>query len=301
MKVLVTGGFGLIGSRLLEIWGNKYDLVVLDQVDESSKYPHISFRKIDLTDKEAVAAALFEEKPDYVLHLAAYVDVEKAEVERDLCWEVNVNMTRNLAEAARDQKSRFIYISTGFVFDGKKDSYLEDDPESPVNYYGLTKAEGERTLKKTDLNLCILRINFPYRTKWEKKSDTIRWMVPKLQNGEEVTLVNDQFISPTFIDDLTQVIDQVITKNATGTYHVCASDCLSFFEIGKKVAAEFGVDEALVKETTLDDFLLKTGRKAGQPRRSCLLSKKVEEQLGVKLTTFSEGLKKVRESYEESY
>lgn len=297
MKVLMTGGFGLIGSRILEIWNGKYEVVVADLVDESDKYKNVTYTQVDITQKEEIAALIFDQKPQVVVHLAAFTDVEKAENDRDLAWEVNVNATRNLAEVSRDNGCHFIYLSTGFVFEGKKESYSEEDAPNPVNYYGLTKMEGERTLLKSEVPLTILRINYPYRGKWAKKSDTVRWMIDKMQKEEEVTLVNDQHISPTFIDDLAAVLDGVIEKRLTGTYHVTGGDCLTFVEIGKLLAEQFKVSTDLVKEISLNDFLVKSGRKAVQPVWSCLVVNKIEKALGIKMTKFGDGAKKIRESY----
>ena len=299
MKLLITGGFGLIGSRLLEIWGNKYDITVLDRTDSTGTFKHVRFLEVDIINQEMVKKVVKEEKPDFLLHLAAFTDVEKAEVERELCWDLNVNATSYLATSAQEVGCQVVYLSTGFVFEGSKEGYREDDSEGPVNYYGLTKLEGERALRKILPQACVLRINYPYRTKWEKKSDTVRWMVPKLLNGEEISLVDDQFISPTFIDDVAEVLDKVFENKTSGVYHVAHDECLSFFEIGQKLAHILGVDTKLVKPAKLEELLLKLGKKAAQPRQSCLVSTKIEQEFGVKMTSIQDGLQKVKESYEE--
>lgn len=299
MKLLITGGFGLIGSRLLEIWGNQYEITVLDMTDSTATFKNVTYLEVDITQEAQVKKVVLDVKPDWIAHLAAYTDVEKAEVDREACWDLNVNATSYLAEAAKENSCQVVYLSTGFVFEGTKEEYTENDNEGPVNYYGLTKLEGERALRQVLPEACVLRINYPYRSAWDKKGDTIRWMVPKLLGDEEVTLVDDQFISPTFIDDIAVVLDKVFEKNSSGVYHVTPNECLSFFEIGKMLAQELGVNQDLIKPTKLDELLLKLGRKAVQPRRSCLVSNKIEQELGVKMTSVEGGLKKVKESYEE--
>jgi dTDP-4-dehydrorhamnose reductase len=296
MKVLVTGGFGLVGSRLLDIWGGKYEIVVVDTVDHSQDFPQVKYQQVDITDGTRVMGLLEQEKPDYVVHTAAYTNVEKAESDRETAWKLNVEASLNLAEAAEKHKTRFIYLSTGFVFEGRKEKYAEDDTEAPVNYYALTKLEGERGVRKLLPETVVIRLTFPYRTQWSEKSDTIRWLVETLKKGEKVSLVKDQHISPTFIDDLAVVIEKVIDRKATGVFHAAPKDCLSFYEIGEKVCSEFGFDKKLLKSTTLDEFLVASERQAVQPRYNCLVSNRLTE-LGVTMTSLDEGLKKVKESY----
>lgn len=297
MRLLISGGFGLIGSRLLEVWAGKYDVMVLDREDQSDQFKNVSFIQTNITKGEEVEASFKRFKPDVVLHLAAYTNVEKAEEERQPAWDLNVFATRLLAEAAQKAEAHFIYFSTGFVFEGKEESNTEEDNPKPVNYYGLTKMEGERTLQKAATTSTIVRINFPYGGKWVTRGDLIKWMIEKLLRGEEVELVNDQHISPTFIDDLPLALDRVIEKKATGIYHATGGDCLTLLDIGRIIASEFGFEKSLIKETTLDEFLVKSGRRAVQPRWSCLLNSKLETELGIKMTNFPEGIEKVKESY----
>lgn len=298
MKLLITGGFGLIGSRLLEKWTDNYDIVVLDRENQAAKFNKISYLQTDITQEDQVKAAFKRFKPEAVIHLAAYTNVEKAEQERDEAWELNVTATHYLAEAASEVGAHFIYLSTGFVFEGKEESSSEEDNPKPINYYGLTKMEGERTIMKVENGNAIIRINFPYGGKWVTRGDAIKWLIEKLQNGDEVELVNDQHISPTFIDDLPLVLDKILEKRSMGVFHATGGDCLTFVEIGKLVAAEFGFNKKLIKEVSLDEFLIKTNRIAVQPRWSCLLNSKLEKELGIKMTTFSKGIKKVKESYQ---
>jgi dTDP-4-dehydrorhamnose reductase len=282
---------------MLEIWGNKYDILVLDQTDDSALFEGIRFRKVDITNKEELQNAISEEKPDWVLHLAAFTNVEAAETERELAWDLNVTASRNVAEVVKRIRCKIIYMSTGFVFSGEKETYVEEDPEEPINYYGLTKLEGERAIRHLIPDAVIFRHTFPYRTKWEKKSDTVRWMIPKLLSGEEIKLVNDQFISPNFIDDLSNVISISIDKQSKGIFHIAPEDRLSFYDMGLKVAEEFGVSKDLIKEITLDELQSKLQKKAKSPRYNCLLSSRAQKELGVRMTPFAEGVKKVKESY----
>lgn len=283
-----------MGTRILELWGDKHQVTVVDKAADPEA---LGFIKTDLTNMEEVAAAMYDVRPDWVIHMAAFTDVEKAESDQDLAFQVNVTATENLVNAVRDQGSRMLYFSTGFVYEGNKDSYLEDDDTKPINYYGVTKLNGENIVRDSGVPYCIIRPNYPYRTKWEQRSDTVRWMISKLQNNEKINLVADQKISPTFIDDLSVVLDKIISKNITGIFNTAGPDCLSFYEIGLQVAEVFGFDKELLSSITLDKYLNESGKKASQPKISCLSSKRIENLLGIKMTSFSKGLNKVKESY----
>lgn len=281
MKIVLTGANGLIGSRIKELLKG-YDIVGYSAQD------------FDITDIDKVNYFLSNQKPDIVIHLAAYTNTEKAEVEKDLCWQVNVTGTENLAKVTSGLKScRLIYFSTDHTFSGKKGNYVEEDFQEPVNYYGLTKLEGEKVVAKLPGSL-ILRISYPFRAEFKEKTDVVRWMIPKFEKNETVQLVSDQHISPTFIDDLVNVVDKSLQYQLTGVYHAGGGSCLTFLDIGKVVAKEFGFDENLIRPITLKDFLLQSNRTAKQPQNGCLNSSLIEKDLGVKLLPFEDALKVVK-------
>jgi dTDP-4-dehydrorhamnose reductase len=299
MKLLVTGTFGLIGTRLLEMNNNRFDLVALDRAEAPAGYETVSLVKADITDKEAVEKAIVDANPEVILHLAAYTDVNGAESNRELAWSINVKGTINIAEAAKKAGAKVIFLSTDHTFAGESKDYQEEDEQRPVNYYGQTKYEAEQALIKSGAKYLILRLAYPYRAKFDAKSDTVRWMLPKLAGGETVTLVSDQFISPTFVDDLVEAIFKLTEKGSTGVFHVAGSSCLTFFEMGQKVCQVFGFDKNLVQPISLAEFIAKTNRPARQPKMGCLNISKVEKEIGFRMSDFETGLRKMKEQLNE--
>lgn len=289
MKVLVTGSGGLIGGRLLELLTG-FDMIATELTKDAR------IIAMDITDQTAVAAALYDHRPDWVIHLAAFTDVEKAETQRQLAWSLNVEATRNLAQAAADNQSRLLYLSTGFVFDGLKPFYTEEDDTHPINYYGESKLAGEEVIRKIGLPHIILRITFPFRTRWPKKTDIVRLLAEKLLNKQPLSLVVDQYLTPIFIDDIIESIKVLITQEKQGLYHL-GSDSLSFVALGEKIAQVFEIDKPVLNKVTLAEFMKQNNKQAKQPAYNCLSSQKLSTQTGVKIRSVEEALKKVRESY----
>ncbi len=150
-KMIVTGGTGLLGKWLF----NNGDFGEFQATGYSS-------RTLDVTDEKQIDNAFKDIKPDAVLHLAAYTDVYQAEIERLTCLRVNVTGTQNITEACKKYNAKMIYISTEYVFDGEQGNYSEEDETNPVNYYGMTKREGEKEVQKYN-NSVIIRTLFKPR------------------------------------------------------------------------------------------------------------------------------------------
>ncbi|MCL5411588.1 MAG: NAD(P)-dependent oxidoreductase [Patescibacteria group bacterium] len=300
MKLLVTGTFGLIGTRFLELNNGRFEIVALDRNDAPSEFENTSLVKADITDSQAIEKAILEAHPAAVLHMAAYTDVNGAESNKKLAWNINVEGTKNIAKAAKKVGAKVIFLSTDHTFKGNSKSYQENDQQEPINYYGQTKYEAEQALMKNGLNYLIIRLSYPYRARFEAKSDTVRWMIPKLQNGETLTLVNDQYISPTFADDLIEVIFRLIEKGSTGVFHVAGHDCLTFYEMGQKVCEVFGFEKSLVQPISLEEFTARTNRVARQPKLSCLNVEKAEKEISFTMSDFEAGLRKIKEQLDNS-
>lgn len=282
MKILLTGANGLIGTRLTSLL-NSHQVLGVDA------------DTFDITDQEAATTFIKDKKPEAIIHLAAYTNTEKAEEERDLCWRVNVTGTENLLRAAAElPRVQFIYFSTDHVFSGERGNYRETDEAKPVNYYGETKLAAENLVAQLP-NSLTLRISYPFRAKYEEKSDVVRWMLPRLANQEELHLVEDQYITPTFIDDLAIVLDKAMQYQLAGLYHAAGASFVSFYEMGVAIAAEFGYDKNLVKPINLSEFAEKAERKAKLPKNAGLDSSKLRGEVGFSPRGFADALKLMKE------
>lgn len=309
-KIIGTGITGLVGSRIVELLHDKYD------------FESISYESgIDITNRDQVEKIFNDSPARVVLHLAAKADVDGCEKDREIdtkilryedtkkrfeawqkektAWWINVEGTRNIVEACQKTGKKIIYISTDFVFDGRNapaEGYTEEDKPHPINWYAVTKYEGEKiitnaSLQDKQLPYLICRIAFPYRAKFDLKKDLIRAIMEKLKNGEKLVMVSDQIITPTFIDDIALAIDKLIAKKAEGIFHVSGSSFHSPKEIASIIAKTFNLNQSLIEETTREDYY-----KDRAPRPFSLVLKNDKlRSLGIKMSTLEEGLEKVKE------
>lgn len=310
MKIIGTGITGLVGSRIVELLTPKgFEFVNLSLETGVDISNPVSFE-----DK-------FKNNPDAdrVIHLAAKADVDGCERDRDedmkrikeievneiikkskdfygrkTAWALNVVGTLNVAQLCKKYHKRLIYISTDFVFDGKKsekEAYKEDDLPNPINFYAQTKYLGEKIVQKLLKEFLICRIAFPYRSNFPPKKDLVRGLSEKLKTNQKVKMVTDQIITPTFIDDIVFGLELLIQKEKAGIYHLVGSSWLTPFEIANLIARYFGYNKELIEKTTREKFY--QGR-APRPFNLKLSNDKIIS-LGIKMKTLEEGLNEVKQ------
>lgn len=291
-KILGTGLSGMIGSRIIEQLQAKYNFedISLEQ-------------KIDITDRKRVLEKIRESQGDIVLHLAAKTDVDGCEKDKILgedgqAWKVNVLGTRNVVDGCLSTGKKIIYISTDFVFDGVNPptgGYTEDDLPNPISWYGRTKYEGEKIVKENGNNWLILRLAFPYRSKFPQKKDFARAVLSLLEEGKRVRAVIDQFITPTFIDDFVLAIDRLINDWNCGIYHCVGSQTLTPYAAAKIIAQTFIQDVNLIEKVSASSYYKD---RAPRPFKPAMKNDKITK-LGIKMRTFQEGQEVVREQLNE--
>jgi len=286
-KILIIGGSGLVGSRIIELLSDRYDF------QEESLVTGF-----DITQKESVGQKISDSEASIILHLAAKADVEGCEKDKELghdgdAWKINVEGTRNIVDACVVANKKIIYISTDFVFDGENtpgNGYTEENQAHPINWYAQTKYEGEKIVQNASTPWIIARIGYPYRANFEQKKDFVRIFKALLEKGTPLKLVIDHMNTPTFIDDIAYALDTLIDQQATGIYHVTGSSSLTPFEEGLLIAETFGLEKSLISKTTLEEFFK---NRAPRPFDLSMNNGKIT-RLGVKMKRFEEGLEEVK-------
>ena len=212
VKILVTGATGLLGSALLQELKQQKHTVTGCSRSRSGFYP------LDIRDEEAVKRCFEVSHPDVVIHCAAWTAVDAAETAPEEAWAVNRDGTRNIAKCCREFGSKFIYISTDYVFgDQKQTPWLpEDIPSAPRNVYGQTKLAGELEVRKN------LDTYFILRTGWlfgGQGNHFVRTMLRLAKSQDLVRVVNDQIGRPTYSYDLARLLAQMVHSERYGCYH----------------------------------------------------------------------------------
>ena len=254
MKILVTGGSGLLGSKLIpQLAGTGHKVIGLYNrhkpgiVNDNAKWV-----KLDITNTTLLEDLILKEKPDVIVHAAAYTDVDGCERDKAYAWRVNVEATRSIVRAARVVKSHLIYVSTDYVFDGEKGLYKECDIPNPVNYYGLTKLIGEELVRASDLLYTIVRPSAIYGVGGSKKSFA-EYVAEKLSHGEKVYALVDQYVSPTHNTLLAMAIAEIVEMRPMGVLHV-AGERMNRYEFATKIAETLGLPVELVEKASIKDM-----------------------------------------------
>jgi dTDP-4-dehydrorhamnose reductase len=289
MKIFTIGGSGLVGTRITDLLKEKE--YILDDLSLTNG--------VDITDASSLTPIKEDTEHEVVVHFAAKTDVEGCELDKPLgekgaAFRINVIGTQNVAEACLASKKKMLYISTDFVFDGKKDlpyKYTEEDAPNPLNWYAETKYKGEEIVKKSGVDYAILRIAYPFRAdEFPIKKDFVHSIMGRLANHQPVAAVTDHVMTPTFIDDIAFAIDAVIQNGANGIYHVVGNQSLTPFDAFDIMAERFGYDKSLISKTTREEFFK---GKAPRPFNLSVSNAKIE-RLGVKMRSFEEGLKEIK-------
>ena len=272
MKVMVLGTRGMLGSDLVVGLSPHHAVVGVDK------------EEFDITDKEATSAAMGEIKPDVVLNCAAWTDVDGCERDPDRAFEVNAGGAGSVAMGAAGCGARLIYISTDFVFDGRKEKpYTEEDEPNPISVYGKSKLAGERESLKACPGCLIIRTAWLFGRNGRNFVDTIA----KLSVGrEQIDVVNDQFGCPTYSADLSGAIADLLHRDTTGVLNITNSGHCSWWEYAVYIVDLLGMS-CSVRPVSSERF----GRAAPRPAYSVLSAARLRAELGHTLRPWREAVK----------
>jgi dTDP-4-dehydrorhamnose reductase len=288
LKLLITGASGLYGSKLAQLALDRNIEVYSSDIQSLTVYGN--FVKLDISGKEQVAEAFKTIKPDVVVHAATLTDVDKCETNKELAWKVNVEGTKNIADAARSTGSFLIYISTDYVFNGEKGRYKETDNPDPINYYGLTKLKAEEIVQ-TRPEYFIARPSVIYgSTPAAGKVNFALWLIETLRKGARVKIVTDQWNTPTLNTSLAEMTLEVIERRLTGIYHLCGATRVSRLEFAEQIAEIFELNKGLIDSVLSSQFTWPAKR----PMDSSLDTSKAQETLQNKPLKMDDALKQLK-------
>lgn len=285
MKIVITGSLGLLGQRIAECAPNTVELLCLDLADKAEPLALPNYQSCDVTDRELTFKTINEFSPDWIINCAAYTHVDKAEQEREACWNINVEAVNNLVYAARKTKSRILHLSSDYVFNGKNGPYTETDIPDPLGFYGKSKLAAENILRGAPVESTIIRTMVLYGISGNNRSDFVKWLITELQAGHDVRIVNDQIGNATLNDNLAQNIFKVIQKQYSGILNIAGSEINSRLEFARQIADVFQLDADRIHETSTAEL----GQKAPRPLKSGLVTDKARE-LGLNLFENINGL-----------
>lgn len=249
MRLLITGGGGLMGSKVAELAALQGHEVFFGYHHEHPKSGHGKGIKFDLMDHASIVEAIRSSRPEVVIHAAALTDVDRCEIDRDMAYSVNVLGTKVLCEAAREVGAFTIYTSTDYVFDGNRGMYSEEDKVNPINYYGYSKLLGEAYCDAI-ARTCVI---FGARPASGKINFAL-WIIDRLTKGEPVKVVTDQYVTPTLNTNLARMVLELASRKLKGIYHLSGATRISRYDFACELARAFGLDEGLINPSRMTDM-----------------------------------------------
>ena len=287
MKAIILGSNGQLGSHLLK------------ELDSEINIIYFSKNDLDITDYSSVQSQLDKLKPDFIINAAAFTNVEKAENEVNLAYQVNSYAVKNLAELSFKRNITLIHYSTDYIFDGKKKGrYYEHDYAKPLNTYGLSKLKGESYIKQSNCKYYI------FRTSWIVSNigkNFAKSIFNKLVKNEKIEIVYDQIGVPTSAELIAKVTKDFIKnylqpfKFQYGIYNLTPNGKSSFFEIAKYLAKNIKViyPDLILEEKIIPIKTINYPSFAKRPLNSLLDTRKIESVLNYKLPSWESDFAKV--------
>jgi dTDP-4-dehydrorhamnose reductase len=252
MRITIFGATGLLGQALMKEWAE-------DEV------AGLGSKDADIRNPQQVLDGVQRTRPEWIVLAAAYTDVDGCESQPELAFAVNRDGAVNVAQAARQQRSRLLFMSTDYVFDGRKTTpYEVQDERAPRSVYGRSKAEAEIRLGEILPACCIVRTSWLFGIGGKCFPNTILKLA---QSQPELQVVNDQRGSPTYATDLARAIVQLCHKNASGIVHATNQGECTWFDFAREIVTRAGLATPVLP-TTSDKF----PRPAERPKYSVLSS-----------------------------
>ena len=282
MKFLITGSAGLVGSQIVKDLEQNH--TVYSCYNEQIPDHGIPIQ-LDLTNLVNIKQVIEKIKPESIIHLAAITNVDLCESKQELTSTINTKATQILASQAAKCDAFFVYLSTDYVFDGTKGLRKENDPTNPIGFYGKSKLEGEKTIQNLDSKWCIARTSTPFGVHKTKQSFPI-WVIENLRQKKEITIHTDQYTSPTYVPNLSQMLIEISTRKLTGIFHTAGASRISRYDMASLIADKLNLDKKLLKPITMKEMIWKAKR----PSDSSLDVTKVQTMLNEKPQRIAESI-----------
>ena len=296
IKVIITGSNGLLGQSLLNLLleeKEKYEVYGFSKGINRSGREDFTYVSIDITNEENLKKSIKEIQPDFIINTAAMTQVDDCENNKQACDILNVDVVKWLSEIAEEINAHLIHISTDFIFDGVKGNYKETDTPNPISYYGLSKLKSEKVLTSSNINFTILRTILVYGKVFDmSRSNIVLWVKQMLEEGKEITIVDDQYRAPTYVLDLAMACKISMDKKATGIFNISSNKLMSVFEITQEIAEAFNLDKSLLKPISTSTL----NQTAPRPAKTGFDLSKTNRELNFYPKTFKEDLQKFKET-----
>lgn len=289
--ILITGSNGLLGQKIVgQLIKSNIDFLATSTGDNrNTKCPNTNYRSLDITDSNQIESLIREFKPTHIINTAAVTNVDFCEDNQALCQKVNVDAVKTMFDLSALNNIHFIHLSTDFVFDGENGPYSEEDETNPLSVYAKSKNDSEQFLTSSDYKKwSIIRTIIVYGEGENlSRSNIVLWAKSALAKNEPLTIVDDQFRSPTWADDLAWACIETAKLNAEGIFHISGPAVFSIYNLVCLISDYYGHDKSLIKP--IKSVVL--NQRAKRPPKTGFVLDKAQKVLNYKPMTLIESLK----------
>jgi dTDP-4-dehydrorhamnose reductase len=299
MKILITGSNGLLGQKLVHLLKGDptVDLIATargaNRLNDQEGY---LYRSMDISNLDEVLAVFDELKPDRVIHTAAMTNVDQCEDDKEGCLKLNVEAVQYILAACAKHTSHLVHLSTDFIFDGSEGPLDENAVASPVSFYGDSKLRAEQLIIASTVSHAILRTVLVYGVAENmSRSNIVLWAKGALEKGKPITVVDDQFRTPTLAEDLAQGCSLASKQKAEGIYNISGPDFFSIIDMVRAIANFWKFDVNLIQPVSSATL----NQTAKRPPKTGFIINKAIKDLGFKPHPFEAGLSLVAKQIKE--
>lgn len=282
-RVLITGANGLLGQEVVTLMSSfpEYDVLATGR-DAVPRFQDAScgYAPLDITSPQETRHIFQDFAPDIVINCAAMTQVDQCEVEREACWQVNVEAVEHLAKNCLTTGARLIQVSTDFVFDGQNGPYNESARPNPISFYGKSKLAAENAVRGAGLDQwSIARTVLVFGTGNRlSRSNFALWVIENLMEGDHIQVTADQWRTPTYAPDLAKGIERIVRFRKSGVFHLSGREFLSVYDFARMIAEVCEFNDSFIHATNSASL----GQIASRPPRTGFIILKSETELGFK-------------------
>jgi dTDP-4-dehydrorhamnose reductase len=294
-KILVTGANGFVGQSLVKCLLAKGHTVIAigkGPCRITISHPSLIYYAADLTHPFEAQQVITREQPQVILHCAALTQADDCELLQQEAHVINVEATARLLLDAELHGCFFILLSTDFVFDGQKGLYSETDAVNPISWYGHTKVEAEAITETAETAWAIIRTCLVYGEQIPAgRQNIFSWIKSNLSANKPIKVVDDQWRTPTWVQDLATGVEMVIARQATGVWHLSGADYLSPYQMATTMADYFEWDSRLIERVNAGTF----SQPAKRPAKTGFDISKAKTELGFSPGSFINNLQQLKD------
>lgn len=289
-RLMVTGCGGFVAGAIVHQADEEWEVHALTRKEALFERPGLVWHSFDLLDNERLHDEFHAVKPDAVIHAAAMADIDFCQANQELAEHVNAGVTRELAALCADSRAKLVFMSTDNVYDGEKGYYTEEDPPTPINFYGETKVMAEHAVAALRVNYVVTRVSLVMGLPMLGAGNSfLSRMMPVLERGEELGVPDTEIRSTVDVVTAARALLELAGNDYAGYLQIAGNDVCNRFEMVRRIARKLGhPDELVVPRDPVD-----VPGRAPRPLNASLCNHKARDVLATPMRGIEDGLELV--------